>query len=156
MRLDDVGSKNSPPGEEPEKKGQQEVTLFDKIDALFKGKHPTELDSIPNFYIIHRFLASDKDYALVVRNIGHKIRGDDILWQFWRAVVPRVSKSPYLKYPAPGKPGAATDLAQRLANRRAMSRLEAEQTIDLFDEMGKKQDLANYLGIELNEENDDS
>ncbi len=120
--------------------------MFDDIKALFR--HET-IDHKPSMWIMHRFLASEMQLAYVASKYAQWIRCDSMTFQFWRAVVPKRGKAPYLKYIAAKKAPAPPELAQRAMEVYGWNRQETEEALDIIELSGETLNVANYLGVEL-------
>ena len=163
----DAGGAPLPPGERPmrrRKKETEEVerkkaqTLFEQFDLLYLHRPVEEFDNPPYPLVLHRFLAADVDFAYWAREIGRDVWDSSMVLQIWRAVVPKMVKSPYMKYTAPKKPASADAFTERLMKLYAWSRQEAEEAIDVlltvFGEAGYKKFAATY-GVEVKEKEEE-
>lgn len=122
---------------------------MEQIGALYKHE---KLERPPSMFVVHRFLASDRDLAPVAKVFNLNIRDDAMAWQTWRAVLPRQPKAPYLKYPAPGKAGKPSELVARAMEVFGWNRHTAQENINIIELAGQLDDFANRLGIELEDE----
>lgn len=136
----------APPEEEVQEEGGSSPDLFDHIDGIFQGKDPHP--SRPPFFVLHRFLASDRHYAMVAGDLQRRISDEDHLYEIWRAATPEQERSPRLSYPAPGSPDAAGDLVGRLMETMTLSRIEAEEAVQLIEMAGETEAVRAHLGVE--------
>lgn len=123
--------------------------MFDDLNALYRHE-PIELNRpAPPVFVLHRFLASDPDYSQVWRYYARLIRDNHMCLQFWRAILPKQGKAPFLKYVAPKKLESPEALIRRYMEVFGLNRLEAEEAVEIIEMAGEKENLANYLGVEL-------
>lgn len=125
------------------------MTIFNKLQALFEKR---EVSEPPSFWMIHRFLASDRDFARVAREINLTYLDDERLWAFWYGLIPERSISKKwlarnFTYVAPTQPDEPSELVQRLMEVRPLSRSEAEEIEEFAEMQGKKRELKQNLGV---------
>lgn len=124
------------------------MDLFDAIDALYRGE---PVDRPPSSYMLNRFLTSDKDIAPFAHEFVLDIWDDYLLFEVWRALIPSSpAGAPYLGYGAPTKPGD-NELVQEVMHRYNYNRQRAEEAVEMYELMDKKQELARHLGVDLEE-----
>lgn len=124
------------------------VDIFVCLDLLFKGGTPEEY---PSPWILHRFLASDPDFARVAHEVQNDIRGPEETFKVWQSMVRpmRLPRAPKLKYVGPKKVGQAEGLVQALMHRRQLSRSVAEQMAEILELRGVAAAAAAELGVEV-------
>lgn len=122
------------------------VDLFEAMNYLFT-KRTYPFDDYPSAFIMHRFLASDMDYALACGEAA-KIRDDQMVFAWWRAILPQGRGAPFFTYTAPKKRAAAEELVERLMGLYCYTREQAEEAIDLLRELGHAEDMHAYFGVE--------
>lgn len=120
--------------------------LFGQLDSLF-SKVPIENPASP--FILHRFLASDPDFAQAAAEIQKFVREPAMVQAVWQAALPRQSRSPKLQYTGPRKGKGANELVQRLMSTHAYSRAEAEEMVALVTEQGRLPEACREYGVEL-------
>lgn len=118
--------------------------LFHQMDTLFRNKTP---EGAVHVFVLHRFLASDPTFAPVAKEFS-QIWDDSMVVEMWRTCLPRSTKAPRLRYPAPKKLAASSELVTKLAAIENCTLLEAEEAVLMFDQMKLHTAALTYYGIE--------
>ena len=109
--------------------------LFTWIDALWNKEKP---EGTPPFYIIHRFLAADKNLAQAARYLQSDLRQEpQLMLGTWQALLPKGKGAPRLSYVAPKKPKAAEALTLRMMTVLGESRVVVEDMQALIEHADK-------------------
>lgn len=119
--------------------------LFENLDALFTKK---KLDGSPPFFIMHRFLASDPDFAIAARYLQRDVREPKMLLRTWQGILPRGKGAPRLSYVAPKKGPPAEALVTTMVRVLSERREVVEEIVAMFELQGKTVELYEYFGIE--------
>jgi len=125
--------------------------LFNWLDALWNKKRPP---GIPPVYMMHRFLAFDRELANVARYLQSDLqREPDLVFGTWQALLPRAKGAPRLGYVAPKRPKAAEELTQAMMRVTGERRVVVEEMQELVATelaMSGRQmaDLYFYYGVE--------
>ena len=119
--------------------------LFVWIDALWTK---AQLDGTPPLYVMHRFLASERDYANAARILMREVKEPALVFRVWQGLLPVDRAAPRLAYPAAKKPPAAEALVARMMAAYGMSRAEAEDAFSLITTVGRALELYAALGVE--------
>jgi hypothetical protein len=120
------------------------VDLFDSIKELHAGR---KVDEHPGPFILHRFLASEKDYAEICREVQRTTTDPELTFEIWRAFVGG-TRAPRFKYVGPPKQAKADALVLRLIEREHLSREDAETAVHLLTLAKKLDDACAYYGVE--------
>lgn len=105
-----------------------QADLFTWIDSLWNKKR---LEGVPPVRMIHRFLASDKDFAPFCRALQLEVREPDLIVGTWRGLLPKGPGAPKgLQYVAAKKPPAAEELVTRMMRVLSERREVVEQMIE--------------------------
>lgn len=124
------------------------MSIFDKLDNLYTSK---DLEgSPPSPWIMHRFLASQPDLALVARELNRTplIADSEKVYHIWDTIIPPVANSPYFPYIAPSSKDQPEKLVRALMEAENYSRQEAEDALEILSMQGRVGDLADELGVE--------
>lgn len=97
--------------------------------------------------MMHRFLASDKMFASVAREL-QLLRHPDLIFGTWQALLPKGKRAPRLSYVVPKKPPAEEALVERMRVVLCESRRTTEQMLDLAKVAGVEEALYVEFGIE--------
>lgn len=121
--------------------------LFTWIDALYTK---ATLEGTPNIFMIHRFLASDKDLAIAAGILQHdcKRAGPHITFRVWQGLLPKGRGAPRFSYVAAKKPIAAEALTIRMMKVLAESRMVVEDMQGIVALAGRSTELYNHFGID--------
>lgn len=121
--------------------------LFVWINALYTKEKP---EGTPPIYVMHRFLASDRDLAPAARYLQQDIRKDPgLVFATWQALLPRGGAAPRgLTYIAAKKPPEAEDLTERMMQVLGERRSVVEQMQELFALAGQSKELHHHFGFE--------
>jgi hypothetical protein len=119
--------------------------LFVWLDALWTK---ARLEGTPPLYVIHRFLASERDYAPAARILARDVKEPALVFCTWQGLLPVDRGAPRLSYPAPKKPPEAEALTVRMMAVYGMNRLEAEDAQSFVAAAGRPLDLYRELGVE--------
>lgn len=122
--------------------------IFGKMDKLFR--HEPVADP-PPAVVLHRFMVSDPDYAPLVKKIALEVRGDDLVYRIWQAIVPQMSERPWdvRTYTHPGSIEDPHPLVEKLMEAESWSREQAEQALELIELQGRVEQVAAQYGVEL-------
>lgn len=123
--------------------------LFQWLDALYT-KEPR--DGTPPMYVMHRFMASDRDYVEACRELGRDLREPDLIFHTWRGLLPVGKGAPRFSYVAPKKPPAEEALVQRLMRVEGERRSVCEQMVEVFRLAERLDEAYHYYGVEVPEE----
>lgn len=122
--------------------------LFDAIDALFKKE---KLERFPPFFIMHRFLASNPQYAIAARYFQREFRDQDMLFAVWQGILPKANGAPRLNYVAPKKEPPAEKLVAVMVEKLHERRHVVEEMIELFEMQGREKELYQFFGVDPEE-----
>lgn len=123
------------------------MDLFDAIRKLFR-KEP--IKDPPSDFMLHRFLASQRDFAPFCAEINLYIKNRELTWGIWKAALPKAASAPYLPYPAPKKQYPDDPFIEGLMEELGVGLLEAQEIAEIVELEGKTQEVANYYGIDYN------
>lgn len=130
------------------------LDIFEQFNLLFQHEM---VEDPPYHLILHRFLASDQDFAYWAREFTRNHIYDPLmLWKLWCSIVPPLPRAPFMRYVAPKAPKAAAGLVPRLMEVHRWSRERAEESAELMlTVVGKDawKSLAATYGVELQDEN---
>lgn len=121
------------------------VDIFEALDAMFRKQKLTEH---PTPFILHRFLASDKDFAQVAKQVQLECTDAEMVFEIWRTAVPRMNKPPRFTYVGPRKQKAAESLVAALMLREHLRKEEAEDVAELAEMVKGTKKLEAYYGVE--------
>lgn len=131
---------------EAEREVTKETTnLFGWLDCIWTKE---TLKGTPPTYMMHRFLASDRDYAPFAKALAHDVRDPHLVLGCWQALLPKDSGAPRLSYVAAKKAPAEEALVQRMRTTLCESRRACEEMIDIVRLSGRLTDLYWEFGIE--------
>lgn len=131
--------------EQPVAKGGSSSDLFAWLDALFTKVRP---EGTPPTFMMHRFLAADKDFAQVARYLAVEIKDPELIFGTWQAMLPKGRGAPRLQYVAPKKAAAEEELVTRMKATLSESRATVERMIAMIDMAGRLEDLYTEFGLE--------
>lgn len=110
----------------------------------------------PPIFLIHRFLASDRDLAQAARVIQRDIRDPHMAFRVWQGLLPKSKGgAPRFKYVAPKKGPAAEALVVKMMEKTRERRAVVEDMIALVEMQGKLLHLYAFYGLEA-PENDET
>lgn len=125
--------------------------LFAGIGALWTKARP---ETMPSFFIMHRFMASDPDLAAAAKVLQRDIKDPEMLRAVWQGLLPKGRGAPKgLTYVGATKTPAADALTEKMMKTLPERRDAVEQIIELFELAGLTKELYAYFGIELPKEN---
>lgn len=128
----------------------RELDLFVAFDRMFRHEPiKSEDETPPSPFIMHRFLASDRDYAQVARTVQRFLREPDMCFEFWRGVVPRGTGAPRLKYTGAKRREDAEPLVLRIMEVEGYNRREAEQAVEFLVATRNTRAACAYYGVEV-------
>lgn len=128
---------------------KESVDLFGWIGALFsKKKH----NGTPPTFMIHRFLASDRELANACRVLQRDVREPDLVFSVWQGLLPELDRTPRFAYVAPKKPPAEEALVARMKTVLAESRQHVEEMISVVTLTGRVHELYAEFGIDAPKE----
>lgn len=122
------------------------MDLFDAINKLFRKE---EIDNPLSDFMLHRFLASQKEYAPFCKEINLHIKNRKLVWKLWETMLPKAPRAPFLPYAAPKKQRVDDPFVQGLMDNCDIDIFEAMIWAELIELEDKKEKVANYYGIEL-------
>lgn len=141
--LDEVTPK--PAAEPKKKKSTGGVDVFAWLNALWtKAKH----EGTPPTFVMHRFLAAEKDYAEFARWLQLHVREPVLVFRTWQGLLPKGRGAPMLPYVAPKKPPQEEELVTRMRSVLAERRTVVEEMVSLLKLAGREADLYAEFGIE--------
>jgi len=118
--------------------------LFGWLDALFTKTRP---EGSPPTFMMHRFLASDRDFAPVARALQMEVREPDLVFGVWQALLPEGSGAPRLAYVVPKKGAEEEALITRMRTVLSESRTTCEKMFEIAKLAGRELDLYEELGV---------
>ncbi len=118
--------------------------LFGWLDSLWTKKIP---DGTPPTYMMHRFLASDRDFADVARELQLTVREPALVHRIWQGMLPTGRGAPRLSYIAPKKPPAEEELVERMKTVLSESRSTVETMVDIVRAAGRLRELYAEYGV---------
>lgn len=125
--------------------------LFSWLDAIWtKQLH----DGTPPTFMMHRFLASEKDLAIVARYLQVEVRDPALIFGTWQGMMPKGRGAPRLQYVVAKRPKAEEELVTRMKEVLAESRESCEAMIGIIKLAGRLSELYAEFGIE-EPDNDD-
>jgi len=121
--------------------------LFSWIDALYTKRQP---EGAPPMFLMHRFLASDRDLAIAARYLQIDLKRTDarIVFRVWQGLLPKAQAAPRLSYVAPKKLVAAERLTIRMGQVLGERRVVVEEIQALIALTGRSEELYFHFGIE--------
>ena len=127
------------------------VDIFYALDCMFRGQLPKKF---PSPWILHRFLAWDKDYAKAAKEVQANVDFADDMFKVWMALVrpQRLRRAPRLKYVGPKNQPSAKGLVAALMSRKKVRREVAEQMAELIELQGKADEVRKEFGVDPDEE----
>lgn len=121
--------------------------LFDTwLPALWTKARP---EGRPPIFMMHRFLASDPDFAEAARVLQRDLRDPDITFVVWQGLLPRAPGAPRLQYVAPRKPPAEEALVARIMAVEHWRRDVAEAAVEVARAAGRLHDAHAHYGVEV-------
>lgn len=104
--------------------------LFRHLDSLWTKE---AVEDTPPIYVMHRFLASERLFAPVARELQQKVRDARITAQVWRGILPRGRAAPRLAYAAPKKVRLEDNaLVEAIVSHEHVRREVAEDMVELI------------------------
>ncbi len=120
--------------------------LFGWLDALWNKTRP---EGTPPVYMMHRFLAAERDLATAARYLQVDLaREPALVFATWQALLPKGASAPRLAYVAPKRPKAAEALTERMMHVLAERRSVVEEMQELVELAGRGGELYIHFGIE--------
>lgn len=148
MRLSQVlDPKAVAPVEEAPPAKTKAVDLFEALGALFRGQ---DLPVPPSPFIMHRFLASQQEYAELAKAVQMITNDPQQVFAIWKSAVS--GRMPRLTYVGPKTQAGAEGLVAALMEKRKVNRTEAEDLVLLLEGAGKFRDALAYYGVETEED----
>lgn len=134
------------PVEKEEKQREKGGTnLFTWLDSLWTK---VKLEGSPPMFVINRWLASDREFAPIVRSLMHQVREPALILGVWQGILPTGRGAPKLSYPAPKKGEAAEALVVRMCSVLAERRDVVEGMLAILKLAGRERDTYFHFGIE--------
>lgn len=118
--------------------------VFGWLDAIFTKATPR---GTPPTFMMHRFLASDRIYASVAREL-QLLRFPEMIFSCWQTLLPKESGAPRLGYVAPKKAPAEELLVSRMREVLAESRQTVEGMVAVAKLAGAEAELYAEFGVE--------
>lgn len=120
--------------------------LFEWIDALWTKAHP---EGRPPIYMMHRFLASNRDFAIAARCLQIDLyRAEpEIAFRVWQGLLPKGRGAPRLQYVARKKPPAAEELTTKMIQVLGESRRVVEEMQTILELAHRGWGLYIYFGV---------
>lgn len=118
--------------------------VFGWLNAIFTKERPR---GTPPTFMMHRFIASDRIYASVAREL-QLLRNPDLIFGCWQALLPKDKGAPRFGYVVAKKPPAEEELVTRMRTVLAESRETAEDMLSLAKLGGAEAALYAEFGIE--------
>lgn len=125
--------------------GRGGTDLFTWLDGLWTKQTP---EGVPPVYMMHRFLASDPQFATVARELQQHVREPGIVFRTWQALLPRGSGAPRLSYIAAKKGAAAEELVTRMVAVLAERRSVVESMLRIAETAGRAAALYREFGVQ--------
>jgi len=121
--------------------------LFRWIDALYT-KEP--MDGTPPTFMMHRFLASDRDYAEACHVLQKEVREPELVFHVWKGLLPKMTAAPRFSYVAPKKGPAEEVLVSKMMRETGERRAVCEEMLDTLRRIdtSKVDALYLYYGVE--------
>lgn len=133
---------------EPQPREASTTDLFGWMDAIWTKAKP---EGTAPTYMMHRFLASDRDFAQVARTLQMQVREPNLIFAVWQALLPKGRSAPRLQYVVAKKPPAEEALVTRMREVLHESRGTVESIIAIVRLAGREQALYDEFGI-INDE----
>ena len=108
--------------------------------ARLEGKAP--------IFIMHRFLASEPDLAVVSKELQHDFKEPAIMFRVWQGLLPRARSAPRLSYVAPKRTPDAELLVQKIMEVEHVRRDVAEAALEVLTMDDKVVAAQQYYGID--------
>lgn len=124
------------------------MDLFKQLDLLFNKQPLPEGVEPPHPFVLHRFLASDRDFAPFAKQFNLDIWDPELNWEMWRTLLPRAPGAPRLKYAAPKKAPEAEELTLRIMAVDGLQRVRAEEAVEILTASGHLTEAYDYYGVE--------
>ena len=119
--------------------------LFAHIAALWTKE---KLEGTPPVYMMHRFLASDRDYAEAAKCLQIDLRREPhLVVGVWQALLPKATRAPRLAYAAPKRGPAAEQVTLRMMTVLGERRRVVEEMQAIVQASGRWEELCVYFGI---------
>lgn len=118
--------------------------LFGWFDALYTKQTP---GGTPPTYMMHRFMASDKDLAQFARVLQVQLREPMLIFKTWQALLPVGRSAPRWSYVVPKKPLAEEELVTRMRSVLSERRDVCEKMLDIVRLAGRETELYHEFGI---------
>jgi hypothetical protein len=118
--------------------------LFGWLDALFTKVRP---EGTPPTFMMHRFLASERDFAPVCRALQVEVRDPALVFGVWQALLPKDRGAPRMSYVWPKKGADEEELVTRMKSVLSESRFTCEQMLSLVQLAGKEKALYEEFGF---------
>ena len=119
--------------------------LFTWLDALWTKRIP---EGTPPTYMMHRFLAAEKDFAPFCRELQTRVREPHLVFRIWQGLLPKGGGAPRLQYVAPKKPPQEEQLVARMRQVEGVRRVIVEEMIAIVKLAGKEKALYKEYGVE--------
>ena len=123
--------------------------LFGWLDAVWTKAMP---DGTPPTFMMHRFLASERDFADVARWLQLEVRDPLLVFKTWQAFTPKGRGAPRLQYVAAKRLPAEEELVSRMKVTLAESRRTVEEMISVIAAAGQLSALYAEFGVEAPDE----
>ena len=121
-----------------------QTDLFAWINAIFDKTRP---EGTPPTFMMHRFLASEKDYAPVCRALQTDVRDPHLVFGTWQALLPQ-GRAPRFTYVWPKKGAEEEELVTRMKSVLSESRRTCEAMLAIVQLAGRERELYQEFGIQ--------
>jgi len=128
-----------------EQRDNRGTDLFVWLDSLWNKK---QHEGTPPTFMMHRFLAADKDLAPFCQALAQEVQEPKLVHRIWQGLLPRGKGAPRLAYVAPKKAPAMEALATRMCLVLSERRRVVEETIAIVESAGRLPALYREFGIE--------
>lgn len=121
--------------------------LFVWLDALWNKSQP---QGTPPIRMMHRFLASDKDYAPWCREFQQHVKEAPLVFRIWQGMLGTargMPSNPRLSYVGVKKPPAEEELITRMKAVLAERREVVEQMVAIVQQTGRINELYSHFGV---------
>lgn len=102
----------------------------------------------PPTFVMHRFLASDRDLAEAARVLQRDAPDPRVCLRIWQGLLPRGRGVPRgLRYAAPKRPPAVEALVARVMEVEDLRRELAEEAVETLAHLGRLADAHAWYGV---------
>lgn len=130
----------------PKKESAGTTDLFGWLNALFTKESP---EGTPPTFMMHRFLASERDFAPVARALQYEVRDPALVFGVWQAMLPHDRSAPRLSYVWPKKGADEEELVGRMKSVLSESRPTCEAMLSIIQLAGREKELYEEFGLKV-------